>query len=157
MAQKHLTIVQKKLQGYADRGIFRSFDTGKTKGSKTEFRFVWLEDTTFTVVCDHEKNTLQLKNLLPEIESHSFIDDALRKYISERSDESLPAHRRVDSKRATLTYTNRKQNVSLSLTIQKNQYAYAVTKLLNLTNELFGHLHMYHIQYLWDNFDVPQE
>ena len=157
MARNHISIVQKKLQGYADRGVFRSFDVGLTKGAKPEFRFVWLEDTQFTLVFDHDRGTLQLKNLLPNVESRSFLDDALRAYIGDRADPALPAHRRVDPKRATLRYANRKQKVSLTLAVEKNQYSYAVTKLLNVTNELFGHLHMNHIQYLWDNFDVPQE
>ena len=157
MARNHVGVVHKKLQGYADRGVFRSFDVGDTKGSKTVFRFIWLEDTPFTLVFDHDKGILQLKNLLPNVESRSFLDNALREYIGDRANPTLPAHRRVDPKRATLRYSNRKEHVSLTLAVEKNQYSYAVTKLLNVTNELFGHLHMYHIQYLWDNFEVPQE
>lgn len=157
MAKSHLDIVHQKLKTYADRGVFRSFDVGATKGSKTEFRFVWLEDAQMKLVFDHTKGSLQLKNLLPNIESRSFLDNDLRAFIKKRADAALAAHRRVDPKRATLHYTNRKQSVSLTLSVLNNQYAYGVTKLLNMTNETFGHLHMNHVQYLWENFDVPQE
>jgi len=157
VAQKHIKIVAKKLQEYADRGVFRSFEAGKTKASKTNFRFNWLEDTLFTLVLDHEKSTLKLKNLLPGIESKSFLDNDLRVFIDGRSTPSLPPHRRIDSKRAELRYSNRKGLVSLILTVHNNQFSYGLTKLLNVTNELFGHLHMNHIQYLYEEFDVPQE
>ncbi|MFP6584350.1 MAG: hypothetical protein VCD00_17585 [Candidatus Hydrogenedentota bacterium] len=157
MAESHLATVRKKLQNYADRGVFRAYAEVKRSPSKTEFQFVWLEDARFNLIVDHEKGTMQLKNLLPDVTSHDFLDSDLRDFIKSRSDKSLPAHRRLDPKRGTLAYTNRKSAVSLTLTVHKNQYAYATTKILNITNELFAHLHLHHPPYLWANFDVPEE
>ena len=157
MAEKHVQIVRDKLQAYADRGVFQSFEAGETKGGKTEFQFVWLEETPFTFVVEHNRGTLSLKNLLPHVESRSFIDNDLRSYIADRSGTGLVAHRRVDPKRAELKYVNRGGTISLTMTVKRNQYSYGVTKLLNVVNELFGHLHMNHVQYLVDHFALSEE
>lgn len=157
MAVSHLNTVRKKLRAYADRGVFRGFAELDRPGSKTEFQFIWLEDHRFTLIVDHEKGTLQLKNLLPAVELRSFLDEDLRGFVKGRTDTGLPAHRRVDPKRAELTYANRKSNVTLTMHVLKNQYSYGVTKLLNTTNELFGFLHMRHPPYLWEHFGVPEE
>lgn len=157
MAESHLNTVRKKLRAYADRGVFRGFTEIDRPGTKTEFQFIWLEDHRFVMVIDHDKGTLQLRNLLPAVESRSFLDNDLREFIKGRTSTDLPAHRRVDPKRAKLTYVNRKSQASLTLQILNNQYAYGVSKLLNTVNELFGHLHMRHPPYLWEHFGVPEE
>lgn len=157
MAESHLNTVRKKLETYAERGVFRGYAELKRAGSKTEFQFIWLEDTQFSLLVDHTKGTLQLKELLPEVVSRDFLDNDLREFIKTRTDKKLPAHRRVDSKRAELAYANRKSKVSITLKVLNNQYAYGITKLLNTTNELFAHLHLHHPQYLWACFGVPEE
>ncbi len=157
MAGSHLNTVRKKLQAYAERGVFRGFAEHDRAGSKTEFQFFWLEDHRFVLVVDHEKGTLQLKDVLPDVESRSHLDSDLREFVKGRTDKKLPAHRRVDPKRAELKYTNRKSHATLTLHVLKNQYSYGVTKLLNTTNELFGFLHMRHPPYLWEHFGVPEE
>jgi hypothetical protein len=47
--------------------------------------------------------------------------------------------------------------VSISLKVKKNQYAYAVNRIVNLVHELFVHLRNAHPDYLVEYFDVPQE
>ena len=157
MAESHLNTVRRKLQAYAERGVFRGFHEIKRPGSKTEFQFIWLEDHRFTLIVDHDKGTIQLKDMLPAVTSRSNLDSELRGFINGRVDRSLPAHRRVDPKRAELAYTNRKSQVTLTMRVLNNQYSYGVTKLLNTVNELFGFLHMRHPPYLWKNFGVPEE
>ena len=157
MADSHLNTVRKKLQAYAERGVFRGFVEMPRGGSKTEFQFIWLENHRFVLLVDHDKGTLQLKDVLPAVESRSYLDTDLRDFVNKRTDQALPAHRRVDPKRAELKYVNRKSKATLTLHVLKNQYSYGVTKLLNTTNELFGFLHMRHPPYLWENFGVPEE
>lgn len=157
MSKSHIDSVRSKLKSYSDRGVFRGFSETEGRTGKTVFKFTWLLDRGFALLCDPKKHTLTLRNLLPHIPNRSDMDQDLRAFVAGRTSDDLPAHRRVDPKRADLSYTNRKENVSLTLTVKKNQYSYGVAKLLNTTNELFGHLHMAHIPYLWKHFEVPEE
>jgi len=157
MPKSYIDIVRSKLKSYRDRGVFRGFSESEGRTGKTVFKFTWLLDRGFALEYDPKKHTLTLKNLLPHIPNRSDMDQDLRAWVQARNSGDLPAHRRVDPKRADLAYANRQENVSLILTVKKNQYSYGVTKLLNTTNELFGHLHMAHIPYLWKHFEVPEE
>ncbi|MDA0349983.1 MAG: hypothetical protein O3C43_16500 [Verrucomicrobia bacterium] len=157
MSTSHIDIVRGKLKSYCNRGVFRGYSESSGRLGKTVFKFTWLLDRGFVLECDPQKHTLTLKNLLPHVPNRSHMDQDLRGFVQDRDSNDLPAHRRVDAKRANLSYANRKGTVSLTLTVKKNQYSYGVTKLLNTTNELFGHLHMVHISYLWKYFEVPEE
>lgn len=155
--ERHTKTVRERLKRHAQRGALRQFEERPAKGGKTEFRFVWLLNKPFTIVFDPKRSTLTLKNALPAVPPRSHLDRDVRAFIKGRTDASLPAHRRLDPKRAELSCVNRKSSMSFTLTVKRNQFAYGTTKLLNLTNELFGFLDMYHIQYLWEHFDVPEE
>lgn len=154
---RHIKTVRDRLQRYAQRGALRQFEERKGRGNKVEFHFNWLLGKRFTIVLDEKTGTLTLRDALPAVEPRSPLDRDVRKFVKSRSDGSLPAHRRVDPGRAELHCTNRKSSMSFTLKVKRNQYAYSVTKLLNFANELFGYLDSYHIQYLWEHFDVPAE
>lgn len=157
MPKTHTNIVREKLKAYSDRGVFRGFNESAGRGGKTTFKFTWLLDREFTLIFNPDKSTLTLKNILPHVPNRSFMDEDLRAFVQSRNAKELPAHRRINPKQAELTYSNRKENVSLTLTVKTNQYGPAVAKLLNTVNALFGHLHMAHLPYLWEHFEVPEE
>ena len=157
MAARHIDVVRTALQQRADRGAIRGLDERKGRGGRTEFKLNWLLDRTFTIVVDEQHNMLTLHNALPNVPARSQMDRELREWTASRSDAKLPPHRRVQPGRAEVSLINRGGNVSLRLKVKRNQYAYAIKKLLDLTNELFGYLHLHQQQYLWDEFDVPQE
>jgi hypothetical protein len=154
-------VIRQALQHYSDKGVFQGFAEFQGRGDKTGFSFRWLLGREFTLVLDPKKSELVVKNLLPEVENYSFIDSDLRKFVSDRSNPKLPLHRRLDPGRATLAYSNRKQsgnrNVSLVMRVAEDEYGYAVKMLLSTVNDLFTHLHLYHIDYLQQNFGVPEE
>lgn len=157
MARSHVETVRKRLKGYAERGVFKGFEERASRGGRTEFTFEWLHQKPFTIVFDEKAGTLLLKNLLPDIPVKSDLYRDVRALVEGRAGKGLPAHRRIDPKRAELSCSNRASRVSFKVVVKRNQYAYALGRLLSFTNELFGHLDMYHIQYLWEHFDVPQE
>ncbi len=157
MPKSHTDIVRAKLKAYSDRGVFRGFNETSGRGDKTTFKFIWLLDREFTLEFSPDKGTLMLKDILPHVPNRSHMDQDLRAFVLSRNAKNLPSHRRVNPKQAELTYTNRKENVSLTMTVKTNQYGPAVTKLLNTANAFFGHLHMAHLPYLWEHFDVPEE
>lgn len=157
MAERHVDVVRAALQQRADRGAFRGLSERKGRGGRTEFTLHWLLDRRFTVVVDDQRGLLTLQNALPNVPARSQMDRELRAWAASRSDSGLPAHRRVQPGRAELSLVNRGGNISVHLKVKRHQYAYAIKKLLDLTNELFGYLQLHHQQYLWDEFDVPQE
>lgn len=157
MTDAHQNTVRRKLREYANRGVFRGFSERPGRDRKTVFAFSWIEDAEFNLVMDQKRGALVLKDVLPNVPARSDLYTDLKTFLNARSDESLPAHRRVDPKRAAINVSNRKGSVSVELTVKRNQYTYGVGKLLRMAQELFGHLHMYHPQYLWENFDVPAE
>ena len=150
-------VIRQRLKTYAEQGVFQGLSETTGRQGKTTFNFVWLLGNEFSLVIDPEKHEIVAKNLLPAIANRSFIDKDLRQYIAGRTDHKLPAHRRLNTDFVTLTYTNRKQNVSLVMRADKEQYKYAIKALLGTLNDLFAYLNLYHIDYLHRNFGVPEE
>ncbi len=150
---KSLKIVRESLQVYAGRGVFRNFSEIKTG----VFSFVWLTPYPVEFVFDAEKQELRFKNLLPNVAARSAMHRDLKTFLQARYDEQLPAHRRVDMKRAQIVCTNRGGKISLVLKVKNNQWAYGVNKLVNLVHEVFVHLREREAEYLAENFDVSEE
>jgi hypothetical protein len=148
-----LSTVRKRLQDYADRGVFRGFN----EVSRGQFRFVWIVRHQMELSVDTARHVLRFKQLLPGVPPGSRMYEELKSFIRERHDRHLPAHRRIDPRRAEVSCFNRGGVVSLSLKVKNNQYAYGVNKIVNLVHELFVHLRDAHPEYLMENFDVPQE
>lgn len=157
LATDHLAIVRKHLKPYVDRGVFRGFHESGVRGGKTQFSFTWLEAEAFIVVTDPKTATLTVRNVLPNVEPRSDLDQELRAYLKGRYDRSLPAHRRIDAGRAEVSLVNRGGQVSIVWKVKRNQYAYAVRRLLNLLNEIFVLLHTQFFEYMVENFDASQE
>lgn len=148
-----LNTVRKRLQTYADRGVFRGFN----EVGEGRFRFVWLVRHQMELSVDTGRHVLRFKQLLPGVPASSAMYEDLKSFIRERHDRNLPAHRRIDPKRADVSCFNRGGFVSLSLKVKNNQYAYGVNRIVNLVHELFLHLRDTHPEYLMEHFDVPQE
>jgi len=157
MTTNHVDIIRKKLKEYSERGVFSGYKEVQGRNGKVEFTFTWLLNRPFTMVADTKGGSLQMKNILPHVPSKSPMELDLKEFVEIQMDQKQAAHNRVDAKRADLKCSNRLEKLSLTLEVKKNQYSYGVTKLLNTTNKLFGHLHMYHMPYLCEHFEVPEE
>ncbi len=153
MARGSLAVVREKLQGYADRGVFRGF--GEAKAG--HFRFVWGIHHEMELIVDSERKVLRFRRLLPDLPADSELYRELKGFIAERHLPDLPEHRRIDRRRAEVFCSNRGGNVSISLRVKNNQYAYGVNRIVNLVHELFVHLKDVHPGYLAESFDVPEE
>jgi hypothetical protein len=154
---KHLDVVRRGLQTYADRGIFRGFDEVKTRNGRHAFRFVWLGSRPVEFDVDSENGVLRFNKLLPNVPADSALYSDLSRFLKGRSDPLIPKHRRVEARRATVSCTNRAGNVSIVLSVKDNQYEYGLKKLVNLVHEVFVELNDAHGDYLCENFDAPQE
>jgi hypothetical protein len=153
MAKSSLNVVRENLQAYAERGVFRGFSEVKTG----QFKFVWLIPQQMELIVDTSRQVLRFKQLLPGIPANSPLYAELKRFIQQRHDRQLPAHRRIELRRAEVKCSNRGGLVSLSLKVKNNQYAYGVNRIVNLVHELFVHLRDAYPDYLVENFDIPQE
>jgi hypothetical protein len=157
MPPKPLDVVRKGLQAYADRGIFRRLDEGKTRNGRLSFKFVWFGDRPLEFDIDTDRAILTFKHLLPNVPSTSNLYSDLKRFLMTRCGADVPKHRRIDTKRAEVVWGNRAGNVSISLKVSNNQYAYGLNRLVNLVHEIFVQLNDTYPDYMCENFDVPQE
>jgi hypothetical protein len=81
----------------------------------------------------------------------------LRATVESRTGREHPEHKRLDARRARISGTVRKGDFGLSVEIRGRNHAYAVTKALNLINELFLALHEGHPEYLVERFGISTE
>lgn len=157
VAKNHQAVIRKILREYADRGVFGGFSENEARGGKTTFEFNWLHNRRFEVVFDERADTVQFKNALPHIQAKSPVYKSVKEFIASRSDTKLPAHRRIDTKRAEAKCVSRGGSVSLVMRVKNNQYTYGVRKLVNLLHETFIMIDQEHTEYLYEHFDLPEE
>ncbi len=153
---RHTKLVRDLLLVHAQRGVLRNFEERVVRG-KTEFRFAWLLDRKFTLVLDPENARLVLKDVLPNVPAKSDLAQAVREWVAGRTAKPLPPHRRIEPAKMAATVSVRGDSLSVIFDVKRNQYGYAVPKILNFCNELFGYLNMYHVQYMWAHMGVPEE
>jgi len=77
--------------------------------------------------------------------------------VADRSTRGVPDHKRMDARRARLACTARQGDLSLSVDIRGKNQEYAVSKTLNLVNDMFVALHERHPEYLVEHFGISQE
>ena len=154
---RHLSAVRKKLESYAARGIFRSYEEREGRSGCPEFHFVWLAEFPVTLVCDFERQTLTLRDLFTEIPSRSRLDADVRQFVRSREATALPAPRRIDTGRAAVRCRNRNGKLSITLEVKDHQYRYAATKAVLLAQELFQEMSEHHVEYMGERFNLSED
>lgn len=96
---------------------------------------LWHRDRTFELVVDSERNTLRFPLVLPEVPAAMYAE--FQQFVNDRFAEDLPDHRRIDKNKVSIRCTNRKGDVSLTLTVLDGDYVYATRRLVNLVHEVF--------------------
>ena len=152
-----LAEVRARLQEYAERGVFRGLAERPARRGRYEFTFRWLAPAPFTLRYDPASGTLAFRDLLPNVPARSSLADGLRRFVRGRSSVELPAHRRVDPERADVRCFVRRSALSIEVVAREDHHGYGVNRAVNLVHEIFVHLHTYFPEYMWENFDAPQE
>jgi hypothetical protein len=150
-------IVTAALQKYADRGVFRGFSANQVRGGRYEYIFRWLAPRSFTLSYDPARRVLAFKSLFPRLAGRSAIVKELRALVDERATRRVPAHKRLDARKARASCAVRGGSFALTMTIAGRNEAYAVSQLLNLVNELFLVLHETYPDYLVAEFGLSAE
>ena len=112
---------------------------------------------SFTLSYDPARRVLSFKNLFPNVTARSPIAAALREAVAERSTDRVPAHKRLDGRRAQASCGIRGGSFSLTMRVRGEHEAYAVQRLLGLVNELFLVLHESFPDYLSAEFGLSLE
>jgi hypothetical protein len=156
-SQRGTEAVANALQHYADRGVFRGFSVHPGRTGSQEFRFNWLVRHPITLVHDPRKGVLTFRNLLPDAGRDPNLSRDLKAVVEDHAGEAVPAHRRVDQRKARLSCWVRGGHFSIALTVRGRNHEYAVQKGLNLVNAVFVLLHSTYPDYLVKYFDLPEE
>jgi len=149
-----INIFRQRIQNLVDRGVFSGCEESVDRSGKMVMRFHWLLGREFLLEFDAKRQLITAKNMLPAIKYRSPIDNALRKFIA---GHELPEHRRIDHDKSTLSYTNRKQSVSLVMRVYDDHLLYGIGALLNIINEIFKQIGLCHTHYLHQQLGVPEE
>lgn len=136
-AQAHIEAVAETLENYARRGVFRGFSRGAVGKDKAAFRMVWHRDRVFDFILDLRNNTMRFPVVLPNVPASSEMYSELKAFITSRHSDKVPAHRRIDSRKAQVRPYNRGGNVSLTLTVVDGEFEYCARTLINLVHEIF--------------------
>lgn len=158
--QEIVKAVSDELQSYADRGIFRNFSlVPSTRDGSVDFRFKWLADSPFHLRLNSSKPELELKDVLPAVPFRSDMDKAFRAFLSQRSDASIPSHRRLDVERFAFNCRNRQQNLSVIIGFRPGDAGDATKTAVNLLHEIFNNFLAEgpYQNYMVEVFKVPEE
>jgi hypothetical protein len=148
-----LTPIDTVRRRYVDSGVFRSF--AETKGQHCEFR--WINDVPMKIAWSARSQTLQFKDVLPDVAPKSRLDREIRLFLQGRFDPALPEHRRLEADKVSLNCVNRGSRLSIGLKILDGDEEYGARKLVNLVHEVFVFLDKYRPEYVHRAFDIPYE
>jgi hypothetical protein len=150
--------IRSVLQEYADRGVFRGLSITERTGGRIDCDFLWLLGRPIRVSYDPAKSTLAFPALFPAITSSSPVMAVeLRAAVRERSTAGVPAHKRIDRRRAELACSLSRGALSLTAEVRGSNHEYVVRRVLNLINDLFLLLHQSYPDYLEAQFGLSSE
>lgn len=130
-----MATVANVLEGYARRGIFRGFTQGPVHDGQTTFKMLWRGNCHFELILDSCHRTLCFPSLLPNAESS--MRRELQKFLTQRHSETVPGHRRIDPRKASMQCSRRHGNLAVSLKVKDGDYQYGTRKLIHIVNEIF--------------------
>jgi hypothetical protein len=125
------------LENYANRGTFKGFSRGPVRAGRATFKILWHRDRFFDLILDTHKKTLRFPLVLPEVPAGSSMYREFKEFVESRSAPTLPDHRRIHPKKATVRPSNRSGTVALTLTVKNSDYDYATRKLIHLVHEIY--------------------
>ena len=162
MGKNQPEIIRQRLKSLHDRGVFSSLSETSARGDKFVFRFQWLLGREFVLEVNTKKQQLVMRDLLPTVEYRSFIDRDLRGWVAQKNSTKSDGHSCMDACKADVFYANRKQSVSLFLSVQNNksqgqELNDGLKLMFGLVNELFTRIGLQHTDYLHQQLGFPEE
>ena len=135
--------------------MFRGFRAERA-GGRVEYQFHWLTRRPMHARITRH-GVLTFPALLPQVSRHAGLALEVTRLVAARSTRGVPAHKRIDARRARLSIAVRRGDVSLAIAVRGANHEYAVKHALNVINELFVLLHESHPGYLVEHFGISTE
>jgi len=150
-------VVRSALEDYARRGVLSAFEEVAGEGGQTTFRFVWLHDRHMELTLEPAKKALRFDRFLPGVKPGTPFANDLKRLLEKLKSKDMPDYRRVDPARAALSCSNRRDHLSIRIVVKKNDYPYAINRMVNVAHELFVYLRSDWPEYLVEHFNEPEE
>jgi hypothetical protein len=149
--------VTETLQSYADRGVFRGFSVSSGPRGRFDYRFTWITRQPMSVIFDPKAGVISFPRLFPDATSRGAMVADLRALVAGRTARGLPAHKRIDLRRARLTTRLHAGSWDLAVTVRGSNHEYATRFAINMINELFLLLQERYPDYLVEQFGFSAE
>jgi hypothetical protein len=150
-------VVRSALEDYARRSVFSGFEEVAGQGGTTIFRFVWLHDRHMELTLEPSKKALRFDRLLPGVKPGTPFARDLKRLVEKLRSAEMPEYRRVDRARAALSCSNRGDYLSITIAVKKDDYQYAINRMVNVAHELFVYLRSDWPEYLVEYFNESEE
>lgn len=137
--------------------MFRGLSRGPVRGGRAVFKITWHRDRLFKLILDTSKGTLAFPLVLPKVPPRSTMYREFQRFLESRLSKRVPAHRRIDPKRAVVRCANRGGNVSLTLKVLTGNYEYGARKLIHLVHEIFLEFLGEYFEYQVEAFDLDPD
>lgn len=144
-------------QSYADRGVFRGFSVSDATRGLRRYRFVWLTQRPMLVTLSPARGVLTFARLFPSVDQTPGVARALKAVLAECTSRRVPAHRRIDPRRATIVSRVTRGDLSVFVTIHAADGRGVLRTTLSVVNDLFQTLHECYPDYLAAQFGVSDE
>jgi hypothetical protein len=145
------------LQKYAARGVLRGLSTRQRADGRYEHTFRWLMQRSFTLTHDPTTRELSFRKLFTHVSPRSAVAAALGHVVAERTTRRVPAHKRLDRRKAEALCAVNRGQFSLTMRVRGAHDAYAVQKLLAIVNDLYLELQERFPDYLIEQFGLSAE
>jgi hypothetical protein len=137
--------------------VFRGFRTTIGPGGRVRYDFLWLLRRPMHAVFDPRRGTLRFEALFPDVDRSSGMIADLGALVASRSTRQQLPHKRVDRRRARVTCGVRDGHWSLAVHIRGANHGFAVSRVLNLINDLVLRLQEAYPDYLVERFGMSAE
>ncbi len=134
-ARSSIDEVNRLLEDYAKRGVFRGFSRQPVRHGAAAFKLVWFHNCVFDLIVDRRKKTISIPVVLPRVPADIYPN--FKAFVHSHHDESLPEHRRTEKAKARLRCSKNHGNASIGITVRDGDYAYALQRLIHLVHETF--------------------
>jgi len=125
------------MEDCAKRGVFRGFASQPVRNGVAAFRMIWHRDRVFDLIVDTRKRTIVIPVVLPAVPARSPLYANFKAFVESRHEAALPDHRRIEESKVRVRCANRRGNVSLTMALRDEDYAYALQRLVHLVHETF--------------------
>ena len=141
--------LRERLEKLSSRGVLREYAEKSGSNHRTTFRFSWLFGIKFLIESDPVNKTILVKDLFPSVPYRSYLDVTIRRYIADKTTGMSASF--------NIMVKNCQSSMSLMVNNDGTAYEDSINALLRHINDLFIYLNLHHVDYMHQQFGMPEE